>query len=234
MRKNTLLKVGTLLFAFTLMTSCFVGGTFAKYVTKGTGTDTARVAKFGVEVKPDGTLFAKEYAKKDDKYTLIGNTVVCLTEDKVVAPGTTKSMTEFNLEGTPEVAVRVTNEADLELANWDYKNEKNESEEYCPLIFTVEGKTYGMYGSAADNTFGSIEVLEQAIEEAVKAHVKEYAPNTNLSNVSTGDAISVSWEWPFSTSPDNDVKDTYLGDQAADGKAAKVSLTVTTTVTQID
>ena len=44
-------------------------------------------------------------------------------------------------------------------------------------------------------------------------------------------APSVSWEWPFSTSDANDLKDTALGNAAT---KAEVSLDVATTVTQID
>ena len=33
-----------------MISTCAISGTFAKYVTEATGTDTARVAKFGVEV----------------------------------------------------------------------------------------------------------------------------------------------------------------------------------------
>lgn len=53
------MRVAGLLLALVLVTSCFVGGTFAKYVTSGTGTDSARVAKFGVEITANGTMFAK-------------------------------------------------------------------------------------------------------------------------------------------------------------------------------
>ena len=36
-RKNHTLKLAGILLALVLVTSCFVGGTFAKYVTSGTG-----------------------------------------------------------------------------------------------------------------------------------------------------------------------------------------------------
>ena len=52
-RKNHTLKLAGILLALVLVTSCFVGGTFAKYVTEGTGSDSARVAKFGVTVTAD-------------------------------------------------------------------------------------------------------------------------------------------------------------------------------------
>ena len=61
------MRVAGLLLALVLVTSCFVGGTFAKYVTSGGGTDHARVAKFGVTVKATGndTMFATQYDKAE-------------------------------------------------------------------------------------------------------------------------------------------------------------------------
>lgn len=40
------MRVAGLLLALVLVTSCFVGGTFAKYVTSGHGNDSARAAKW--------------------------------------------------------------------------------------------------------------------------------------------------------------------------------------------
>ena len=46
MKKIRTMRAAALLLVLTLMTSCFVGGTFAKYVSTVTGSDTARVAKW--------------------------------------------------------------------------------------------------------------------------------------------------------------------------------------------
>lgn len=47
MKKNRTMRAAALLLALTLMTSCFVGGTFAKYTSSATGKDSARVAYWG-------------------------------------------------------------------------------------------------------------------------------------------------------------------------------------------
>ena len=44
-KKNRTLRAAVLMLALVLITSCFVGGTFAKYVTSGDAGDNARVAK---------------------------------------------------------------------------------------------------------------------------------------------------------------------------------------------
>ena len=81
MKKTRTMRMAAVLFALVLITSCFVGNTFAKYVASGEATDTARVAKFGVTIVADNTtdgMFKKEYAKEDSEYngTLSVNRVV--------------------------------------------------------------------------------------------------------------------------------------------------------------
>ena len=69
--------------------------------------------------------------------------------------------------------------------------------------------------------------LKQELKETLAAAGKD------LSEVGA-DSLAITWSWPFSTSEANDAKDTWLGNQAAAGNAATVSLTVNTTVTQVD
>ncbi len=62
MRKNRTMKTAGFLLALTLMTSCFVGRTIAKYNTSGEGMDSVQVDKFGVEVTVFGSeVFQSEY-----------------------------------------------------------------------------------------------------------------------------------------------------------------------------
>lgn len=53
MRKNRTMRLAALLLALTLITSCFVGGTFAKYTSTATGSDTATVAAWSFIVNGD-------------------------------------------------------------------------------------------------------------------------------------------------------------------------------------
>ena len=115
MKKNKAMRAASVLLVLTLVTSCFVSGTFAKYVTKAEGSQTARVAKFGVELTTFGEGFYANYlnAAGDNKGALeaIGNvTVTSSNGDKVVAPGTADSFQLFQMtfkEASPEVAVEV-------------------------------------------------------------------------------------------------------------------------------
>lgn len=218
MKKNTMMRIASVLLVVVLLTTSVISGTFAKYVTSGTGSDTARVAKFGVAITANGTTFATRY---NDTPDAAGTKVH--SEDKVVAPGTSNAMASMTLSGTPEVAVKVNYTADFDLSdNWTV-----DGAYYCPLIIDVEGtKVNGTnYTSVAD--------FEAAVEALINGWTKTYDAGTSLDH-QAADSVSVSWEWPFSTGDANDAKDTWLGNQAAAGNPATVSLTITTTVTQID
>lgn len=224
MKKNWTLKTGGILLALTLITSCFVGGTFAKYVTSGEGKDTARVAKFGVTVTATGNAFAREYATTDTTATTVTKSVASSDSDNVVAPGTSGQMGAVTVAGKPEVAVRVSQKAEFELGdNWKLADDSY----YCPLVITVGAEQI----KGVD--YESADAFETAVESKIADYTEDYDAGTDLSKKSD-DFLSVSWEWPFSGAADNDVKDTYLGGQAANGTEAMVSLTVTTTVTQMD
>lgn len=110
MKKNWTTRVAVALLALTMITSCFVGSTFAKYVTKAQGEDNARVAKWGVLVGIDGNAFDTQYQTHDTNGYEGQFSVVSSNENKVVAPGTSSADLEQTLvgtvSGTPEVAAR--------------------------------------------------------------------------------------------------------------------------------
>lgn len=212
MRKNKLMRAAAGLMVATLLTTSIISGTLAKYTTTGNGQDTARVAKFGVAITANGGTFATSY---DD-------TVKSGTTEKVIAPGTKGEMAKMALTGTPEVSVRVNYTGDFKLNdNWIVDTNTF----YCPLKITVKSADGTTEINGADHR--SKKDFEDAVNNAIKAYSKEYAPGTNLAEQSD-DSLTVSWEWAYDA---DDTKDTKLGN-ATD--AGTVTLAVTTTVTQID
>lgn len=234
-KKNVLMRSAGLLLVLVLVTSCFVGSTFAKYTVGDKGTATARVAKFGVAVTASGDMFAQTYATDDQSAGAIANSVA--STENVVAPGTKKEgFVAATITGTPEVAVRVSyklDAADLVIDGWNLAD----GSFYCPLVFRLKAADGG--NTVISGTgFTKVNEMKAALVNAVAAYTKDYAPGTDLSG-QNADTLTISWEWPFETGaeaekPANNVKDTYLGDQAAAGHAAKIQLTLATTVTQID
>ena len=215
MKKTKFMRAALLLLVLTLITSCFVGGTFAKYTTSANGSDTARVAKWGVTVAPEGATFKNMY-DNDTSATVVGE-----SSAKVVAPGTKGDMVKMTLTGTPEVAVRVSYEGKVELTGWTVT-----SGFYCPLIIKINGTVVDTSKATDASSFAG------AINNAIKGYSNDYAAGTDLSGKGA-DSLAITWEWPFSTDG-NDAKDTELGDAAAKNNASKITIAVATTVTQID
>lgn len=121
MKKNWFLRIAGLMLALAMITSCFVGSTFAKYVTSASGEDNARVAKWGVLIGIEGAAFGTQYAAEDEGYIDAGGTLSVKADetvdydqdgelDQVVAPGTSSELLGQHMvatiTGTPEVAAR--------------------------------------------------------------------------------------------------------------------------------
>ena len=231
MKKSKTMRVASGLLVLTLLSTCMVAGTFAKYTTSADGSDTARVAKFGVTVTANSdTMFEKKYATDDTaaKQASIDNSVTAT--ENVIAPGTKGEMTKVALSGTPEVAVKVSYDGTLTLGDgWTV-----EGSYYCPLKITVNDETI----SGLD--YASADEFESAVKAKIAAYSKSYAPGTNLGVNSEGttpqnDRLAISWAWDYADATgqkanQDNTKDTALGDAAK----ATVKLDVTTTVTQID
>ena len=106
MEKNKMMRTAAGLLVVTVATSGVLFGTFAKYITTNSGSDSARVAKFGVtiQVNDDMGLFKTSYDTGSDDTS--ANTVVSANTDRKIAPGTKGSMS-FSITGKPEVATKL-------------------------------------------------------------------------------------------------------------------------------
>ena len=114
MKKNKMLRIASVLLVAVLISTCAISGTFAKYVTKASGEDAARVAKWGIILTLEGEdVFLPEYAADDNTYNPIyadpeseSTVLAANATDKLVAPGTKNDGYKATVTGTPEVAVR--------------------------------------------------------------------------------------------------------------------------------
>ena len=211
MKKNIAMRIAAFLFILTMISTCAFATTFAKYVTSGDATDSARVAKWGVTVDVAGDAFAKNYKdlaveSGDDSLTVSGS-------EKVVAPGTKGTLLTLSISGTPEVDTKVTIEFSIALTNWVV-----ESDEYCPLVFKVNDTEIAMTTTVA--------AFETALEEAINA-VYTCEANADLAK-----SITVTWEWAFSTGDANDKLDTELGNWELN--APEIEFSIECVVVQLD
>ncbi len=215
MKKNRMMRVASALLVAVLLTTCAISGTFAKYVTSDSSTDTARVAKWGVSVVASGDdLFNTTYTD-----TTNGLTVKSSDTDKVVAPGTSNEEFDadgltFEIKGTPEVAVKITYDFtatnDIYLGKGTYNDDTtgddtvpdySVDEVYYPVVFTLtKDGTEVKTGNLAD--------IKEYFDDLTEAST-QIAVNTKL------DATYVlTWAWAFGD-PANNQKDTTLGNLAA-------------------
>lgn len=224
MRKNRMMRLASALLILTMVTTCAISGTFAKYVSADSATDTARVAKWGVTASVEGGAFKTAYEKTE---TAVSFTNTVESSTKLVAPGTDGTFTGVALTGTPEVAVRITKTATVNIDGWniDHDNDDNADYYYCPLRVKVNGtEYYGMDFSTAD-------AFEAAIKSAIELSNGDYPVGTDLSTIASMNG-DYTWKWDFNpTTPYTDEYDTKLGDLAT---APEVELTVSVIVEQID
>lgn len=249
-KKHWTLRAAGLLFALVLITSCFVGGTFAKYVITGGGHESARVAKFGVTMSvANDKAFKQTY---DTDNASISGTISKSVEysgngdENLVAPGTKGSEpVVLSIKGTPEVAVNVKIAAeghDVFLKAGEYLNlttaadgdKFNLATDYYPITYTLTKN-----GAAAPVVTGKLD----DIIDYLNGLSKDYPANTDLTSA-IGE-LTLSWEWTFDdTIANKDQADTLLGTLAASGPnslgvnlenySPQVLLILTATVTQID
>lgn len=208
MKKNRTLRVSALLLALTLITTCFVGGTFAKYTSSTTGDDTATVAKWSFKV--NDTEFAKTNPSilTFDLFDTINDTGNTADEgdvaDAKIAPGTAGS---FNLTVKNESEVNATYTVEL--------TETNASN--VPLQYSVDGTTW-----------------KDSIAEVA---MTSYTNKPIAMNGSETVTVYWRWVFEGTTSGahdgQSDVNDTALG-IAAQTAVPTVTITAKLTATQVD
>ncbi len=219
-RRSHSKKALMLLMSMTLATTCVVGSTYAKYATSELSTSKARVAKFGVQIKPNGQSFKTSY---DDENFV---SVLSATEENVIAPGTKGTMEAMEITGNPEVSIKVTFKGKFDIKNWKVIDEKEAETYYCPLKITVgETEIFGM--DHADET-----EFENAVNNAINSS-KDYSVKGFNGEI---DVPSISWEWAFETEKKGSVGENYdhYDTQLANSGNATVELAVETVIEQID
>jgi hypothetical protein len=243
MKKNWILRLGVLAMVLTLVTMPMVSSTYAKYVTSATGTDTARVAKWGVTVTANPTgAFGDAYEAVADgneavDYATAGVTVKSTADNTdVLAPGTQGSFT-FTVAGTPEVKVALAFDATVTLTGWTIEDWEEADQVYEPINWTLYNGTNYWDGDGFDSET-AVNLTGAALDSAIDGLDSTNNPLTVLNKTYT-----VAWVWPFFVDDDTviekadgvvytfDEADTILGNYAS---APTLSITVTVTATQID
>lgn len=234
MKKNKMMRTASGLLVAVLLTTCIISGTFAKYVTTNDASDTARVAKWGVEITAANDLFSTHYAVgtgnkpashvEGEDYTSV--TVVSSDETtKLVAPGTesTENGLTFSIKGKPEVATKVTftfstddnKEVFLKAGKYADRTTGNNAidtfelgADYYPVVFTLKS-------GSTELATGKLSEIEKYLFDTFTKD-KTFNANTDLSKVcgsGLDGTYTLTWKWAFGSTT-NDKQDTLLGDLA--------------------
>lgn len=108
-----MMRLASTLLVLTMLTTCAISGTFAKYTTQDSASDVARVAKWGVQLQVEGNLYGETYLKElvvDTETDKAKFSVQSLNKSAdVVAPGTENNNGFYiSLNGQPEVDGKIT------------------------------------------------------------------------------------------------------------------------------
>lgn len=134
MKKNIAMRLASLVLMCTIVTSCFVGSTFAKYTSSVSGKDTVVVADWNIDFKQGNTAF--EDGAEFDLFTTIydtDNAVETDVETGMVAPGTKGS---FSFTIAYDTDVNFTYEVKYALYTDPSCTEEYKYDGYNPFTFT--------------------------------------------------------------------------------------------------
>lgn len=193
MKKNKMMRMASALLVATLLSTSVIAGTFAKYTSNATGTDTATVAEWKVSVNDaditDSDTFTYNF---EDNWACTGNGTV---DSNLLAPGTSGHFT-----------VTVKNESDVQL---DYTtvatitNEGAGTGKKVPMQFSVvkwEGNTVPEAGTYTTASYSDDSANVTELQKITGSNVTS---NTGV------EKYEVYWKWAYDNS--NDSNDTEIG-----------------------
>ena len=166
-RSSMMVRLVAVLAVVMMFTMCFVGGTFAKYTSSGTGTDSATVAKWSFKVGETDiattNTFAFDLFKtiKDSNGT-DNETDISPDDGTIIAPGT---------QGSFDLVLKNESQVTAQYAiDYTVTNTSN-----IPVKFSVDGGT--TWTDTLDDVVASDE--------------------TKLAVGSVATTITVQWKWDF-------------------------------------
>lgn len=212
MKNDRITRFAILILALTMITLMIVSGTFAKYTSSATGSDTATVAKWSIKVgSGDGVEIAGSSSTVSfDLFSTIkdedgGSEADVAGKASGTAVGSTSATAKIIAPGTSgSFDIIVKNESEVN-ATYSIAFESNNTS--IPIEFSTDGTTW-------KSTLSEANVTNAAINMNSAAQTK-----------------TVYWRWAYDVSAARDTADTNLG-VAAQTSPASVTLSATISATQ--
>lgn len=221
MKKNKMMRLASVLLVAVILTTCAISGTYAKYVTSTTGTDSARVAYWGFDQAASTTidLFDASYTNVLSSGEVDGFT-------NVMAPGTEKTSTfafgytnyKTDKITAPEVAYDLTVNPTI-------------TGDYDELDANPSFKWTLAKNSEAAAEYGTVAELLAAIKalSGDATGTQHYEAGQLPGNFTYADeTYTIGWKWAFEG---NDTGDTALGNSQT---LENVKFVITISATQVD
>lgn len=225
MKKNVMMRVASALLVAVLLTTCTISGTFAKYTTQATGSDSARVAYWGIQNDASITfdLFKNTY----------DGTVTGEDSADVIAPGTSNT-TKFSFVfkenaadsvAAPEVAYNLTVTPTI-TGNYDALDNNTN------FKWTLKAP-----GAATATEYNTVADLEAAIKALSGDTTGTKRYEAGEAPTSFNGTCEIGWTWAFEATGDDAAKATQDTTDTAMGNADAlddISIEIVVTATQID
>ena len=212
MKKNKLSRLAILLLVLVIVAIMLVAGTYAKYTSEATGSDTAKVAKWSIKLAGNEIATGSSETVTIDLFSTVKDTGGSANETDVatgkkIAPGTS---------GTFDLAIK--NESEVN-AKYTLTSEVTNDDD-IPIEFSVDG---GTAWTTTIDTSASAENLAMNETKTINVMWRWAFEGTGSTNF---------------TSSQNDTTDTTLGIAARTAATAdavpSVTVEVTVTATQVD
>lgn len=206
---NRLVKFTVFVLLLTIIAISLVSGTFAKYTSTATGSDTATVAKWSIVLNDDEEMATTTPATvtfdlfntvKDTDATSTETDVATVDGKTLIAPGTSGAF-ELKIENKSEVTAQYS------------------------IVFDVDNTAIPLEFKVGDGEWTEGSITAVAAADATKLAAK--------SGVAT---VNVQWRWVYEATENADTAntaDTALG-IAAQTTAPTVTVEATITATQVD
>lgn len=219
MSTNKPMRVAMAVLVATMLSACMVGGTFAKYTSSASGSDTATVAKWEINVSntngDNKVDITENPAITFDLFKTVNNTGNTVAEGNVaVATGTDTHLIAPGTAGS--FALRIENASEVK-AKYSIELTETANTSNVPLQYSVNGTTW-----------------KDSIDELEMGALTDVSIDMNAIDTKT-----VYWRWVFEGTTDSghagqtDATDTALG-VAAQDTAPQVTITAKVTATQVD
>lgn len=240
MKKNRTMRLAALLLVLTLITSCFVGGTFAKYTTSATSEDDARVAYWGFD---QDTAITLEGLFSDTDSNVSGNA------NGLLAPGTKGAKTfafgytNYKTDKIKAPEVAYTFKVDVAVTGLEGENADTDALDNNPTFKWTLKKKVGETETIV-GTYATVALLEAAIENLSgdASGSKDYAAGELPPAFTSADEVyTIAWAWDFvgatAANADNDQYDDQDETDTAMGNALDLDdlkIKITISATQIN